>query len=54
MPPIAQVTLVQQPVPEQEAGGSGLLYASGSHRDVALPYWYSEAGMVRVLRFSAH
>jgi len=28
-----------QPVPEQEAGGSGLSYASGSHRDVALPFW---------------
>lgn len=28
-------------VPTVEAGGSSLLYASGSHKDFALPYWYS-------------
>ena len=28
-----------QAVPTQENGGSGLTYASGSHRDFALPYW---------------
>ena len=28
-----------QPVPSQEDGGSALSFASGSHRDFALPYW---------------
>lgn len=28
-----------QDVPVQEDGGSGLTFASGSHRDFALPYW---------------
>jgi len=28
-----------QPVPDQEVGGTGLLFVDGSHADFALPYW---------------
>jgi serine/threonine protein phosphatase PrpC/ectoine hydroxylase-related dioxygenase (phytanoyl-CoA dioxygenase family) len=28
-----------QPVPDQEVGGTGLVFADGSHADFALPYW---------------
>ena len=31
-----------QPVPVEEDGGSGLVYAQGSHRDVALPFWHGD------------
>ena len=31
-------------VPASEAGGTGLAYASGSHRDLALPMWYGQDG----------
>ena len=36
------VWLPLQPVPAPEQGGSGLLFASRSHRDVALPMWHGE------------
>ena len=29
-----------QPVPAESSGGSGLVFAGGSHRDVALPFWW--------------
>ena len=28
-----------QPVPDQEVGGTGLIFVDGSHADFALPYW---------------
>ena len=31
-----------QPVPALEDGGSGLIFASGSHRDVALHFWHGD------------
>ena len=31
-------------VAPSEAGGTGLAYASGSHRDLALPMWYGQDG----------
>ena len=31
-----------QPVPAEADGGTGLIYAGGSHRDVALPYWHGD------------
>ena len=34
------VWLPLQPVPAEEDGGSGLVFASGSHRDVALHFWH--------------
>ena len=33
-----------QPVPDQEVGGTGLLFADGSHADFALPYWNGNDG----------
>ena len=32
-----------QAVPAEEDGGSGLVFASGSHRDVSLHHWYTTA-----------
>ena len=31
-----------QPVPAEGGGGSGLVFAAGSHRDVALPFWHGD------------
>lgn len=31
-----------QPVPAERDGGSGLVFASGSHRDVALHFWHGD------------
>lgn len=31
-----------QPVPAEASGGSGLVFAGGSHRDVALPFWHGD------------
>ena len=31
-----------QPVPCEEDGGSALVFAAGSHRDVALPFWHGD------------
>ena len=33
-----------QPVPDQEVGGTGLLFVDGSHADFALPYWNGNDG----------
>mmetsp|Transcript_20877 Transcript_20877/g.53320 ORF Transcript_20877/g.53320 Transcript_20877/m.53320 type:complete len:342 (+) Transcript_20877:75-1100(+) len=35
------VWLPCQPVPAEKDGGSGLVFASGSHRDVGLHFWHS-------------
>ena len=51
-----------QPVPCEEDGGSALVFAAGSHRDVALPFWhgdrarsarYSEGGALTSLLLDA-
>ena len=31
-----------QPVPAEGHGGTGLVFAGGSHRDVALPFWHGD------------
>lgn len=31
-----------QPVPAETGGGTGLVFAAGSHRDVALPFWQGD------------
>ena len=31
-----------QPVPPEDEGGTGLIFASGSHRDVALHFWHGD------------
>ena len=36
------VWLPLQPVPAEADGGSGLVFADGSHRDVALHYWHGD------------
>ena len=29
-------------MPAEASGGSGLVFAGGSHRDVALPFWHGD------------
>lgn len=36
------VWLPLQPVPPEDEGGSGLVFASGSHRDLALHFWHGD------------
>ena len=41
MDPPSPTVPTPSPIPSQEDGGTGLTFASGSHRDFALAFWHN-------------